>query len=231
MVSYNEDETLDNLKHWWARFGTPLLLGLAVVLLAFAGWRYWNNSRVEAATVAQKLSQQLAMAQQRLVANGDDKGASTDLQRIGHQLMDEYAGTPYATDAALVLARRAVESGDLAAAVKQLKWVLEQKPEADTEALVHVRLARVLAARKQYDAALAELAGVDGADLAPMVEEVRGDIALLKGDRAAAKAAYQKADAALAARDEARPVLDLKLADVGLLPAARKSDQTHEAQP
>lgn len=230
-MSYNEDETLDNLKHWWARFGTPLLLGLAIVLLAFAGWRYWSNSRVEAASAAQKLTQQLFMAQQRLVANGDDKGAGSDLQRIGRQLIDEYAGTPYATDAALVLARRAVESGDLAAAAKQLKWVLDQGPEADTEALVHVRLARVLAAQKQYDAALAELALVDGADLAPMVEEVRGDIALLKGDRAAAKAAYQKADAALAARDEARPVLDLKLADVGLLPSARKSDQTTEAQP
>lgn len=231
MVSYNEEETLDNLKAWWARFGTSLLLGLAVVLLAFAGWRYWNTSRIEAATAAQKLQQQLFMAQQRLVANADDKAANTDLQRIGHQLMDEYAGTPYAADAALVLARRAVESGDLAAAVKQLNWVLEQKPKADTAALVHVRLARVLAAQKQYDAALAQLAKVDGPDLAPMVEEVRGDIALLKGDRAAAKTAYQKADAALAARDEARPVLDLKLADVGLLPAPRKSDQNNEAQP
>ena len=36
-----------------------------------------------------------------------------------------------------------------------------------------------------------------------------------------AKAAYQAADAALAARDESRPLLELKLADVGLEPAAR----------
>ena len=229
-MAYNEDETLEQLKSWWASWGTLVLLGISVALFAFAGWRYWTNTRYESAAQAQVLQQQMMTAMQRLSTSADDKAASSDLQRLGHRLMDDYAGTPYAVDAAWLLARRAVEQNDLAGAEKLLRWALEHKTSADAAALTQVRLARVLSARKQYPAALDLLKSVNDKGLAPMVDEARGDIALLQGDRAAARAAYQAADAALAARDEARPVLELKLADVGLAPATRKSDQVMEAK-
>lgn len=224
-MSYNEDETLDQLKTWWARYGTPLLLSVAVVLLSFSGWRYWTSSQLEAASKAQALQQQMATAMQRLAVNTEDKAANTDVQRLGQQLINEYGSTPYAVDAALLLAKRAVDTGDLAAAEKQLRVAIDLKPSAEITLLTKTRLARVLAARKQYPAALAVLAELgDDAASAPLVAEVRGDILLLQGQRDAAAKAYAAADAALAARDEARPVLDLKLADVGLTPAKRASD-------
>jgi len=231
-VSYNEDETLDQLKTWWARYGTPLLLSVAVVLLSFSGWRYWTSSQLEAASKAQALQQQMATAMQRLAVNTEDKAANTDVQRLGQQLINEYGSTPYAVDAALLLAKRAVDTGDLAAAEKQLRVAIDLKPSAEITLLAKTRLARVLAARKQYPAALAVLAELgDDAASAPLVAEVRGDILLLQGQRDAAAKAYAAADAALAARDEARPVLDLKLADVGLTPANRASDADAEGTP
>lgn len=224
-MSYNEDETLDQLKTWWARYGTPLLLSVAVVLLSFSGWRYWTSSQLEAASKAQALQQQMATAMQRLAVNTEDKAANTDVQRLGQQLINEYASTPYAVDAALLLAKRAVDTGDLAAAEKQLRAAIDLKPSAEITLLAKTRLARVLSARKQYPAALAVLDELgDDVTAAPLVAEVRGDILLLQGQRDAAAKAYAAADAALAARDEARPVLDLKLADVGLTPAKRASD-------
>jgi len=231
-VSYNEDETLDQLKTWWARYGTPLLLSVAVVLLSFSGWRYWTSSQLEAASEAQALQQQMATAMQRLAVNTEDKAANTDVQRLGQQLINEYASTPYAVDAALLLAKRAVDTGDLAAAEKQLRAAIELKPSAEITLLAKTRLARVLAARKQYPAALAVLDELgDDVAAAPLVAEVRGDILLLQGQRDAAGKAYAAADAALAARDEARPVLDLKLADVGLTPAKRASDSDSGVSP
>jgi len=231
-VSYNEDETLDQLKTWWARYGTPLLLSVAVVLLSFSGWRYWTSSQLEAASEAQALQQQMATAMQRLAVNTEDKAANTDVQRLGQQLINEYASTPYAVDAALLLAKRAVDTGDLAAAEKQLRAAIELKPSAKITLLAKTRLARVLAARKQYPAALAVLDELgDDVAAAPLVAEVRGDILLLQGQRDAAGKAYAAADAALAARDEARPVLDLKLADVGLTPAKRASDSDSGVSP
>lgn len=223
-MSYNEEETVEQFKTWWQRYGTSLLLVITVVLFAFAGWRYWNNSRLEAATQAQILQQQMFTAQQRLVANSTDKAANTDFQRLGHQLIDDYSNTPYAIDAALLLAKRAVDSNDLPTAQKQLQWVIERKPAGDTLAIVQTRLARVLAAEKKYDAALALLQTVDAKGMQALVAETQGDIYLLKGDRVLATKAYQAADAELATRDESRPVLALKLADVGLAPATRKSD-------
>ena len=231
-MSYNEDETLDQLKTWWARYGTPLLLSVAVVLLSFSGWRYWTSSQLEAASEAQALQQQMATAMQRLAVNTEDKAANTDVQRLGQQLINEYASTPYAVDAALLLAKRAVDTGDLAAAEKQLRAAIELKPSAKITLLAKTRLARVLAARKQYPAALAVLDELgDDVAAAPLVAEVRGDILLLQGQRDAAGKAYAAADAALAARDEARPVLDLKLADVGLTPAKRASDSDSGVSP
>lgn len=231
-MSYNEDETLDQLKTWWARYGTPLLLSVAVVLLSFSGWRYWTSSQLEAASEAQALQQQMATAMQRLAVNTEDKAANTDVQRLGQQLINEYSSTPYAVDAALLLAKRAVDTGDLAAAEKQLRAAIDLKPSAEVELLAKTRLARVLAARKQYPAALAVLDELgDGAEAAPLVAEVRGDIYILQGQRDAAAKAYVAADAALAARDETRPVLDLKLADLGLTPAKRASDEDSGATP
>jgi len=231
-VSYNEDETVEQIKAWWARYGTPVLLSAAVVLLSFSGWRYWSTSKLDSATKAQALQQQMASAMQRVSVNAEDKAANTDVQRLGQQLIDEYASTPYAIDAAMLLAKRAVDSGDLAGAEKQLRAALALKSGADIKLVLQTRLARVLSARKQYPAALAILdeAGSDAAS-APLVEEVRGDILLLQGQRQAAAKAYAAADAALAQRDESRPVLDLKLADVGLVPAKRASDSAAEVQP
>lgn len=226
-MSYNEDETIEQLKTWWQRYGTPVLLSVAVVLLGFSGWRYWNTSQLESATKAQALQQQMASAMQRVSVNAEDKAANTDVQRLGRQLIDEYANTPYAVDAALLLAKRAVDSGDLADAEKQLRAALALKPSAEVKLLVQSRLARVLAARKQYPAALAILDDA-GSDAAPLMAEIRGDILLQQGQRDAAAKAYALADAALAKRDEARPVLDLKLAEVGLTPAKRASDVTAE---
>lgn len=229
-VAYNDDETLDQLKTWWQRYGTPLLLLIAAVLFSVAGWKWWSSKSLNDATAAQGLQQQLQAASQRLSLNAEDKAANTEFQRIGRQLIDEYARTPYATDAALLLAKRAVEAGDLAEAEKQLRWVLDNGAPDETEHLVRTRLARVLAAQKKPDAALAELDQVKDASLAPLVDEIRGDIHLAKGDQARAAAAYKAADAALAGRDEARPLLALKLAEVGLEPAPRKSDEAAAAE-
>lgn len=228
-MSYNDDEVIENVKDWWTRFGGVTLMTVTVLLLAFAGWRYWDSSQAEAIDAAQRLAQELGSAQQRLQA-GNDKTANADLQRIGRQLITDYANTPYAVDAALVLARQAVDVNDLATAEKHLRTALDLDPADDMTVVVRSRLARVLAASKQYDKALAELDAIEGEGVAPLVQEIRGDIALLTGDRAAARTAYRAADTALAARDEARPVLALKLADVGLDPAPRKSDAAEGAR-
>ncbi len=218
----NDDEVFLQLRTKWQRYGTTILLAVAVGLFVFAGNRYWQNSKLESAVAAQALQEQMATISQRLINNPDDSAASGDLQRIGRQIMDEYARTPQAIDAALLLAARSVDGNDLDAAEQHLRWALARKPALETRVLIEVRLARVLAAADKADDALAVLAAIKEKSLTAMVEEVRGDILLQQGNVEAAATAYQAADAALADQDEERPLLTLKLADVGLEPIVRE---------
>ncbi len=220
-MAYEDDEVVENLKNWWQKNGTALMFAVAVGLFSFAGWRYWQTTSTEAATQAQSLQQQMQIDVQRLSTNPNDKDILAEVQRLGDQLMKDYSRTPYAQDAALLLAKVAVEANDLPKAITLLKGVIADSSDDTEVALAQSRLARVQAAKGDFADALSTLSEIKEASLSPVVNEIRGDIFMQQNKVEDAKAAYQAADAALAARDESRPLLELKLADVGLEPAAR----------
>lgn len=221
-MSYDEEEQIERLKQFWKEYGTAILIGIALAMAVFAGWRYWQKSQVETATQAANLYQDVLADAQKLQANPQDQAANTDLQSKAKKLQDEFAKTPHAMNAGLLLAKRAVEANDLKEAEKQLRWVLEQKPEEGLRIVTAIRLARVLAASGKLDDGLALLAKEKNDAFTPALEETRGDIYRLQGKLEEARKAYQAADAALAARDEVRPLLEVKMADVGLAPVERK---------
>ncbi|HET8732042.1 MAG TPA: tetratricopeptide repeat protein, partial [Moraxellaceae bacterium] len=65
----------------------------------------------------------------------------------------------------------------------------------------------------------------------PTLDELKGDIYQSQGKIAEARAAYTSAATALQARDEHRPLLDVKMADVGLAPLAPKKTDADKAKP
>ncbi len=220
-MSYSEEEQVERLKRFWVDYGTAILLGSALALAVFAGWRYWQKSTVESATEAANLLREVLTSSQSLQANPADKTANTELQSKAKKLQDEFAKTPHALHAGLLLAKQAVAAGDLKEAEKQLNWVLERKPETGLRVLATVRLAQVLVAKNDLAAALALLDKENEPAFAPTLEESRGDILKAQGKLEDARKAYQAADTALALRNESRPILEMKMADVGLSPAAR----------
>lgn len=226
----HDEEQLENLKRFWRDYGTPILVGVVLAIAVFVGWRFWHNSRVEQASKAATVFQDMLVAVQRSQLNTEDKAANTDVQRLGKTLKDDYAGTPYALSASLLLARQAADRNDYKEAEKQLRWVLEQKPGEAERILATTRLARVLAAQKQYDAALALLNEEDdAAGFVPTIEELKGDIYQAQGKIAEARKAYETAALALQERKERRPILELKMSDVGLAPPAPKTDADKSA--
>lgn len=226
----HDEEQLENLKRFWRDYGTPILVGVVLAIAVFVGWRFWHTSRVEQASKAATVFQDMLVAVQRSQLNTEDKAANTDVQRLGKTLKDDYAGTPYALNAGLLLARQAADRNDYKEAEKQLRWVLEQKPGEAERILATTRLARVLAAQKQYDAALALLNEEDdAAGFVPTIEELKGDIYQAQGKIAEARKAYETAALALQERKERRPILELKMSDVGLAPPAPKTEADKSA--
>jgi predicted negative regulator of RcsB-dependent stress response len=209
MATYDldEQERLDELKAWWKRWGNALMIGLAVVIAAGAGWRYWQNhtltQNLEAATVYEKLTQSLA--------SSDAKGA----REAGAMLIDQYKGTAYAPRAALLLAKLNVVGKDLKSAQAQLEWAVANSKEPAVKDLARLRLAGVQLDQKQYDAALKTLSASHSDAFSARFDDMKGDVLIAQDKRAEARAAYQAAFGKMQENDAYRNVVELKLDALG----------------
>jgi predicted negative regulator of RcsB-dependent stress response len=209
MATYDldEQERLDELKAWWKRWGTLVMLGLAVVIAAAAGWRYWQNrtltQSLEAAAVYGKLTQSLA-------AN-DAKGA----REAGGMLIEQYKDTAYAPRAALLVAKLNVGAKDLKSAQTQLEWAAANSKEPALKDLARLRLAGVQFDQKQYDTALKTLSGSRSDAFAPRFDDLKGDVLLAQGKPAEARAAYQAAFGKMQEDNPYRSIVELKLDALG----------------
>lgn len=229
-MSTHDDEQIENLKRFWQDYGTPILVGASIALAVFAGWRYWQQSEQQTASIAANAYQATQDAYKKLAANADDKAASTDLQREAQKLMQDFTKTPYAANAALLLAKRAIDLKDFKTAEKQLRFVLTQKIDDGLKSVATLRLASILAETGDTKAALAALNGDTNPAFTPSREELRGDLLKQTGDIAGAQKAYQAAAKVLVERQEPRPVLDMKMADVGLeTPEIKRASPIKEA--
>lgn len=180
-----EQEQLEAIKAWWARYGTLIMVAIIAGLLtiaAFQGWRYYRHQQALAAVT---LYEQMAQAER---ANEHKK-----VRDIAAQITDKYARTPYAAMAALSAARAAFETGDLAAAKTQLQWVIDHAREEELRDVARLRFAGVLLDEKNYDQALALANGPHGAAFDALYADMKGDILLAQGKRGEARSAYQQA--------------------------------------
>jgi len=209
MATYDldEQERLDELKAWWKRWGNLVMVGLAVVVAAGAGWRYWQNHVVtqslEAATVYEQLTRSLA---------ANDAKAARD---AGAMLIDQYQGTAYAPRAALLLAKLNVGAKDLKSAQAQLEWAVANSKEPAVKDLARLRLAGVQLDQKQYDAAMKTLSATHSDAFAFRFHDLKGDVLLAQGKPAEARAAYQAAFGKMAEDNAYRNIVELKLDALG----------------
>jgi predicted negative regulator of RcsB-dependent stress response len=185
----SEREQADQLRHWLRENWIWLVAGVALGLGTLYGTRWWDAHRTARSLEAE---QRFSAMLDALTRNQRDEGV-----RLAGEITGEFADTPYADQANLVLARLDVESGDLKRAAERLAQVMDASRDPDLALVARLRLARVQLAQGQFDQALATLDGVKPPEVEARVAELRGDVLLARGERAAALAAYRKAQAAL----------------------------------
>jgi predicted negative regulator of RcsB-dependent stress response len=203
-----DDQTVESLRKWWAENGTWILAGLLLGSATLFGWRYWVEYRDQTyATASDAFEQVTAAARQ-----GDIARAEALVVEIGGLPL----ATPYGDLSRLTIAAAAAESGDLDEAQRQLNMLLEGGTDNGITHLGRLRLARLQLAAGHLDQMTATLLVADPGPFAPLYAELRGDLALARGDREAAVAAYSEA---LASGDENiidRAMLEMKLNDLGV---------------
>jgi predicted negative regulator of RcsB-dependent stress response len=209
-----EQEKIEDLKAWWAQYGKYVSAGittLAIIVIGAQGWRWYQQSQAQKASV---LYQAVSQA-----AHANDAAKAKD---PASQLASQYGGTAYAPRGALLYAKLLYDAGDKAGAKSELQWVVDHASEDELKAIARYRIAQVQLDDKQYDEALKTIDTKTNDAFAPVYADLRGDILAAAGKNADARAAYQTALGKLEAKSGYRGFVQAKLDALGgpLAPAA-----------
>lgn len=206
-LDLQEQEQIDQLKAFWAQWGNAITALLVAGALSFAAWNGWNWYQREQGAKASVLFDEL----ERSVSAADVDKAS----RVIGDLRRGFAGTVWAGQAALAVAKLQYDTGKVDEAQASLKWVVDNGANEALKAMAALRLAAVLLDRQDAQGALALLAGEAPPGFEALWADRRGDALQLKGDRTEAVAAYKKALASMASGLEYRGLIEAKLTALG----------------
>lgn len=211
-LDLEEQEQLDQIKHFWKSYGNAITWALIVVLGAFASWnfyQYWQrNQAVQAAAMYDEV--------ERVVSSAD----TAKIDRAFADMKDRFSSTTYAHQAGLLVAKQYYVAGNVEAAKSALGWVVDKGSDPGYQAVAKLRLAGILMDSKAFDDALKQLAGTFPASFEALVADRKGDILLLQGKRNEAIAAYEKAFKSFDQRTEYRRLVEVKLNSLGVDPLA-----------
>lgn len=210
-----DQEQLDTAKSFFTKYGSAMISGVLIALIAFFGWQYWNKKTL-ADDQIQTAKVQLLVDEAR-TAETDPKAAAA-LAASAEKLVKEDPNSVHAIQVQMVMAKKAFDQKDYAKAERELKKV--ENSELKDEGLkqvVKISLADAQLAQKKYDDALKTLSAVTLPAFKTTVEEARGDIYVAKNDIENAKKAYQSAWNNLVESKQERQILQIKLESVGVL--------------
>ena len=167
-VYMTEEEQIEVIKKWWKRYGNVVTLFISLILLCIAGYRYlnWHQEKVK--------NQASTTYEQMMVAFSNHNIKS--VRAYANELTKNYTNTVYSDIAHLTLAKLNIEKDKLTQAKNELQIVAKNSPMLALKQIAKIRIARILAAEKNYDKALSELSSIDDSTYLSVINELKGDI-------------------------------------------------------
>ncbi|WP_455217109.1 YfgM family protein, partial [Kaarinaea lacus] len=175
-----------------------------VVIVGGRAWVEGQNAYIET-----------AYSEYQAMINSVAAGNNADAESRGAAILGQYADTPYASLAALAMAKIKLENGDLVAASSHLRWALENTKQETVKHETRLRLGRILLAEGKTSEALALLNVTDTGVYTSAYEHLKGDIYVKEGKAESARTAYGRALDELLPGSQDRRLLQIKLDDLG----------------
>jgi len=209
-LDLEEQEQLDQLKHFWKQYGNLITWILIVVLGAVAAWNGYHawqrNQSVQAAAMFDEV--------EKVVRSGDTQKA----ERAFVDMKERFAKAIYTQQAGLLVAKMAYEAGKADIAKSTLGWVAENASDPGYASMAKLRLSAILIEAKAYDEALKVLGNGIADEFAALAADRKGDVYSLQDKKSEAKAEYLKAYKAFEAQSEYRRLVGVKLNALGVNP-------------
>jgi predicted negative regulator of RcsB-dependent stress response len=207
-LDLEEQEQLDELKHFWKQWGNLITWALIVVfgtVAAWNGYQFWQRRQAAQASM-------MFDEVDRAVQSGD----LARLERTLADVKERYGRTAYAQQAALLAARAYHDKGNIDASRAALEWVATESSDTGYQAIARLRLAALFMETKAYDEALQQLSGTFPKEFVALASDRRGDVLLAQGKAGEAKTEYQRAFKELDERAEYRQIIEVKLNALGV---------------
>ena len=213
-LDLEEQEQVDQLKAFWAKYRNIITSVLTAVLVIYAGYtayEWWRNNQAEEAS---KLYNTLVTS----IGKGDKE----QTLRAADDLEKQYSRTTYASMASLVAAKVSTDNGNTDKAIDYLRWTADHASSDAYEALGKLRLVTQLIERgtaKDFAEADSILKDKPVKGFEALWLERRGDWYLAQQKVADAKQSYEAAwkqlDQTKEFPEEGRRLLKVKLDAVG----------------
>lgn len=222
-----EEEQIEAIKRWWKENGTSLVFGVVLAVGGWFGFQYWTSQQQVAKETASALYDQMMEVGVPNPGQQLSEQDTTTVNSIAEELKASYSDSLYAHNAAMLLAKIAVEQDQLQQAESELRWVLANKPSEAIAAVVNLRLATVLYAQEKYTEAQQLIATAPDDSFASAYAELRGDILIAQNLAAEAKLEYETAlDKLLQSQNSRRDMIQMKLDDIAAnLPGGDEPEQ------
>jgi predicted negative regulator of RcsB-dependent stress response len=215
-LDLEEQEQLDELKHFWKQYGNAITWFLIAIMgsyVAWNGYQYWERQQSSKASA-------LFDEVERSAVSGD----AAKLERSWNDMKERFPGTTFAAQSALLAAKVFQQTEKTEAAKSALVWASEHASDEASAQLARLRLANLQASQKSYEDALKTLSKPFQPAFAGLASDVQGDIAVAQNKPQEAIKAYSDAWSKLEDNPEYRRLVAAKLNALGVDPTQAKGN-------
>ncbi len=203
----SEKEQIDRMRSWWSDNGAYIIVGAIIGIGGIFGLNHWRSSQLDMQVGASNLFEALA---EEIAENRLDPA-----EALAADMYADYAGTVYADQSRLAMARLYMDQGRDRDAAAELEALLAGDGNAEMQMVGRLRLAKILLFQDKPEAVLELLEGHTDTGMGPRYNEAIGDAHAELGAYEAAEEAYMAAlTDPLAAQLVDTALLQMKISDL-----------------